>query len=121
MTRNHARLVFYGGLITASIVVVLAWQWACGALPAAGSCDRGDNGLWMRRQWLHGGSRPPELMLSAVASLGVLRGLADEPLPKNFRGAAVYASWTTDAQEWDTYLRLWRDRPPQGKTVPEVP
>ena len=27
-----------------------------------------------------------------------------------FEGVALYAEWTTDAHEWETYERLWRGR-----------
>ncbi len=40
-----------------------------------------------------------------------LRGLNDafeQGAPANFRGVAIYASWTTDAQEWTSYDQLWR-------------
>ncbi len=32
-------------------------------------------------------------------------------------GVAIYASWTTDAEEWATYERLWLERAPRGATV----
>ncbi len=42
-----------------------------------------------------------------------IRGVHDaleDGAPSNFRGVAVYASWTTDAQEWGLYDRLWREQ-----------
>jgi hypothetical protein len=38
---------------------------------------------------------------------GVVSALEDGT-PSNFRGVAVYASWTTDATEWAAYDQLWR-------------
>ncbi len=40
-----------------------------------------------------------------------LRGVVDaleDGAPPNFRGVAIYASWTTDAEEWAMYDALWR-------------
>ncbi len=40
---------------------------------------------------------------------GVRRGLARlDAVPATFTGIAVYASWTTDAEEWATFDREWR-------------
>lgn len=63
----------------------------------------------------------PEAETIGAAIDGALRGLADAPVPESFRGVAVYASWTTDAEEWDIYQQAWRSRAPLGITVPEVP
>jgi hypothetical protein len=51
---------------------------------------------------------------------GVKQGLARlDEIPGHFRGIAVYASWTTDVQEWDTYQRLWRGKESVGLVVPD--
>ena len=53
---------------------------------------------------------------------GVLRGLGRGPVPAHFRGVAIYASWTTDAEEWAHYDRLWRGRAQgSGAVVQEAP
>jgi len=49
-----------------------------------------------------------------------LRGVVDaleDGAPANFRGVAVYASWTTDADEWAAYDRLWRPTATQPAVV----
>lgn len=49
-----------------------------------------------------------------------LRGVVDaleDGAPANFRGVAVYASWTTDAKEWAAYDRLWRGADEAEATV----
>ena len=52
---------------------------------------------------------------------GVLRGLSGRPVPDHFTGIAIYASWTTDADEWALYERSWRGREPSGTVVPDGP
>jgi len=53
---------------------------------------------------------------------GVIDGLsALKTTPKRFRGIALYASWTTDEDEWATYDRRWREREPVGGTTPDGP
>jgi hypothetical protein len=47
------------------------------------------------------------------ALLGLVAGLRGRTGGGTFEGVALYAGWTTDAQEWATYERLWR-----GNTVP---
>ncbi len=51
---------------------------------------------------------------------GVLAGLLRrDEVPDHFRGIAIYASWTTDADEWALYDRLWRSREPTGGVLPD--
>jgi hypothetical protein len=49
------------------------------------------------------------------ALLGVIAGLRGRGPGGTFEGVALYAGWTTDAAEWDTYERLWRGgaKPPR--------
>lgn len=55
-----------------------------------------------------------------VALRGVREGLARlEAPPPAFRGIALYASWTTDEQEWAAYDALWRGRAPTARVIPE--
>jgi hypothetical protein len=42
------------------------------------------------------------------ALLGVVAGLRGTGEGGTFEGVAVYAEWTTDAEEWATYDRVWR-------------
>jgi hypothetical protein len=53
-----------------------------------------------------------------------LRGVTDaleDGVPDNFRGVAIYASWTTDAAEWASYDRLWRGLDqPKAVTMPDL-
>jgi hypothetical protein len=51
---------------------------------------------------------------------GVLRGLAGRETPSGFTGIAVYASWTTDRDEWATYEHLWRGREPSTDDLSRV-
>ena len=46
------------------------------------------------------------------ALLGVVSGLRGKPEGGTFEGIAIYAEWTTDAEEWDAYERIWRGRLP---------
>jgi hypothetical protein len=39
---------------------------------------------------------------------GILAGLRSIRPPSNFRGVAIYASFTTDERKWAVYDRLWR-------------
>lgn len=51
----------------------------------------------------------PQAETFAAGLAGVLLGLQTPP-PPHFRGIALYASWTTDAEEWTVYDRNWRHR-----------
>jgi hypothetical protein len=44
------------------------------------------------------------------ALLGVVYGLRGRGEGGTFEGVALYAEWTTDEREWETYERLWRNR-----------
>jgi hypothetical protein len=46
------------------------------------------------------------------ALLGIVAGLRGLGAGGTFEGVALYAEWTTDEEEWDTYERVWR-----GKTA----
>jgi uncharacterized membrane protein len=43
------------------------------------------------------------------ALLGVVWGLRGRGEGGTFEGVALYAEWTTDDREWDTYERIWRN------------
>jgi hypothetical protein len=45
------------------------------------------------------------------ALLGVVAGLRGVGGGGTFEGVALYAEWTTTAEEWQVYERLWRGRP----------
>ncbi|MCB9764124.1 MAG: hypothetical protein H6739_30415 [Alphaproteobacteria bacterium] len=60
----------------------------------------------------------PDVETVDEAIRGVRAGLGPEP-PSNFLGVAVYASWTTDADEWAAYEQLWRARAPSGAALPD--
>ncbi|HEY5907275.1 MAG TPA: glycoside hydrolase family 18 protein [Vicinamibacteria bacterium] len=44
------------------------------------------------------------------AILGIVAGLRGRGGGGTFEGVALYAEWTTDADEWSTYERLWRGK-----------
>ncbi len=45
----------------------------------------------------------------------------DDGAPANFRGVAIYASWTTDAAEWGSYDQLWRGlEEPRAVVFPDL-
>lgn len=46
------------------------------------------------------------------ALLGVVAGLRGLGVGGTFEGVALYAEWTTDQSEWETYERIWRGRKP---------
>jgi len=48
---------------------------------------------------------------------GVLRAFPDGA-PSHFRGLAIYASWTMDAEEWQVWSELWTGGPATGVTDP---
>jgi hypothetical protein len=48
------------------------------------------------------------------ALLGVVAGLRGLGTGGTFEGIALYAEWTTDDAEWETYERLWRGRATPG-------
>jgi hypothetical protein len=54
-----------------------------------------------------------------VALRGVNEGLSRSSSPGAFKGVALYASWTTDAQEWAAYDALWLGREPLSVVIPE--
>ncbi len=49
---------------------------------------------------------------------GIQAGLGPEA-PPNFRGLALYASWTTSEDEWADVDRLWHQREPVGGVSPD--
>jgi hypothetical protein len=46
------------------------------------------------------------------ALLGIVAGLRGLGAGGTFEGVALYAGWTTDDAEWETYERIWRGRSP---------
>lgn len=72
--RRSTRLRFYGTLLGAAAFSVALWWMNYGGTTPPGDYDRGDNGLWMRRHWLHGGAEtePAELARS-LSTLGIRR------------------------------------------------
>jgi Glycosyl hydrolases family 18 len=61
----------------------------------------------------------PKAETIAAAIRGVQAGLPPAP-PTNFKGVAVYASWTTDTDKWAAYDRDWRQRAPVAATLIDV-
>ncbi|MDP2307437.1 MAG: hypothetical protein Q8P18_15530 [Pseudomonadota bacterium] len=60
----------------------------------------------------------PDAETIGAAIEGVRRGI--EPTPKNFRGLAIYAAWTTDRAEWEVFDRSWRGVEP-AEVLVEMP
>jgi hypothetical protein len=54
-----------------------------------------------------------------LALLGVRDGPAAAGRAGGFTGVAIYASWTTDAQEWAAYDALWLGRAPTAQVIAE--
>jgi hypothetical protein len=50
---------------------------------------------------------------------GIVSGLRSLKRPENFRGVAIYASFTTDARKWAVYDRLWRGIAPVASSPPD--
>jgi hypothetical protein len=50
------------------------------------------------------------------ALAGIVAGLRGLGAGGTFEGVALYAEWTTDGEEWETYDRLWRRK--SGPTLP---
>jgi hypothetical protein len=61
----------------------------------------------------------PDVETLAHGLAGLRAGLPAPP-PAGFTGAAIYASWTMDAEEWATWDRAWRGREPAGPPMPDV-
>ncbi|MCU0241903.1 MAG: glycoside hydrolase family 18 protein [Vicinamibacteria bacterium] len=52
------------------------------------------------------------------ALLGAVAGLRESGAGGAFEGVALYAEWTTDAAEWNSYERLWRGT--SARSIPPV-
>lgn len=50
------------------------------------------------------------------ALAGIVAGLRGLGAGGTFEGVALYAEWTTDGEEWETYDRVWRRK--SGPTLP---
>ena len=50
------------------------------------------------------------------ALLGIVSGLRGLGAGGTFEGVALYAEWTTDEGEWETYDRVWRGKRPGAST-----
>lgn len=50
---------------------------------------------------------------------GIIAGLRSAQRPDNFRGIAIYASFTTDDSKWSVYHRLWRGTEPVKLPPPD--
>jgi hypothetical protein len=50
---------------------------------------------------------------------GIVAGLRGINVPSNFRGVAIYASFTTDARKWAVFDRLWRGVEPVAVPPPD--
>ena len=62
----------------------------------------------------HFGFHPSaENMASGLRGIGIGLSLGDLPAEANF-GAAIYAGWTTDADEWAVWRRDWLGKRKQG-------
>jgi hypothetical protein len=48
---------------------------------------------------------------------GIVAGLRGLGAGGTFEGVALYAEWTTDEDEWDTYDRLWRGKTPASASA----
>jgi hypothetical protein len=72
--RHKLRIAVYGTLALAFATPAVTWQVLFGERSTAKEHDQGDNGLWLRRHWLHGGTDTSAERLSlALQALGVKR------------------------------------------------
>lgn len=84
--------------------------------PEAGGCE-----------WLMGVSaydddkdyHRPDVETVEHSLIGIVGGLSGLAPPSNFRGVAVYASFTADERKWALYSRLWRGREPPVSPPPD--
>lgn len=69
------RLAIAAGVLVVAIAGAFVWHrfFRLGRLPAAGAFDRSDNGIWMRRHWIHGGA--PDEERAALATSLEVRGI----------------------------------------------
>jgi hypothetical protein len=88
-------------------------RWAArsvaGALDASGSDARVLMGVPTYDTWGFMHRRGVETPENALA--GVVAGLRGLGAGGTFEGVALYAEWTTDADDWAAYERGWRNRP----------
>ena len=53
----------------------------------------------------------PEVEHLEVGLIGLLRGITNSSDPFGPPvGVAIYANWTTEESEWETFHQLWMDR-----------
>ena len=84
--------------------------------PRAGGCE-----------WLMGVSaydddteyHRPEVETIEHSLNGIVAGLRRIGPPANFRGVAIYASFTADERKWAVYSRLWRGKEPPAPPPPD--
>jgi hypothetical protein len=50
---------------------------------------------------------------------GIAKALQGSEAPGNFRGVAIYASFTMDERKWAAYDRIWRRIPPVALPPPD--
>lgn len=71
---HRLRMVVYGTLALAIATPLVTWQVLFGERSTPKDQDHGDNGVWLRRHWLHGGTNTsPERLSLALQALGVKR------------------------------------------------
>jgi hypothetical protein len=84
--------------------------------PSAGGCE-----------WLMGvptydddtGYHRPNVETIEYSLEGIIAGLRAAQRPDNFRGVAIYASFTTDERKWSIYHRLWHGPEPAALPPPD--
>jgi hypothetical protein len=85
-------------------------------LASAGGCE-----------WLMGvsaydddkGYHRPDVETIEHSLNGIVAGLRSIKPPDNFRGVAIYASFTTDEKKWAVYDRIWRGMKPVEGPPPD--
>ncbi|MGO9545438.1 MAG: hypothetical protein ACLPPF_11670 [Rhodomicrobium sp.] len=99
--------------------VLSAWTRQLAATlpaPSAGGCE-----------WLMGVSaydddkdyHRPDVETVEHSLNGIVAGLSGIRPPVNFRGVAIYASFTADERKWAAYSRIWRGAEPPASPPPD--
>ncbi len=61
----------------------------------------------------------PEVETIEHSLIGIVAGLRGVRTLSNFRGVAIYASFTTDERKWTAYSRIWRGAGPFASPPPD--
>jgi hypothetical protein len=120
-TGELAVMAYDTGITSPPVFEQLIAQWTrelAAALPppSAGGCE-----------WLMGipaydddkDYHRPDVETIEHSLNGLVAGLRSAGRPANFRGVAIYASFTTDERKWGIYDRLWRGVAPVTSAPPD--